>query len=91
MNNLDAVLEEFDNVIGLDRLKSIHLNDSLNNLGAHKDRHARHGEGKIGFDAILNIINHIDNVIYCFTLNIQWLVNCTMWTNYFHILSSVLN
>jgi len=58
VNNLDAVLEEFDKVIGLDRLKSIHLNDSLNNLGAHKDRHARHGEGRIGFDAVSNIINH---------------------------------
>lgn len=58
VNDLDGVLTHFDNVIGLDRLKAIHLNDSLNNLGAHKDRHARIGEGKIGFDALIRVINH---------------------------------
>lgn len=58
VNDLDGVLTRFDNVIGIDRLKAIHLNDSLNNLGAHKDRHARIGEGKIGFDALCRVINH---------------------------------
>ena len=58
VNELDKVIDEFDKVIGLDRLKAIHLNDSMNYLGAHKDRHAKIGEGGIGLDAIKNIINH---------------------------------
>ncbi len=58
VNELDSVLEEFDKVIGLDRLKAIHLNDSLNYLGCHKDRHAKIAEGGIGLDAIERIINH---------------------------------
>lgn len=58
VENLDGVLEEFDNIIGLDKLKAIHLNDSLNPLGAHKDRHAKIGEGYIGADAIIRIINN---------------------------------
>lgn len=58
VNNLDGILEEFDRVIGLDRLKAIHLNDSKNPLGAHKDRHEKIGEGYIGLDAIGRIINH---------------------------------
>ena len=58
VNNLDGVLEKFDNIIGLDRLKAIHLNDSLNSCGSHKDRHAKIGEGQIGLDAIVRIINH---------------------------------
>lgn len=58
VNNLDDVIEEFDKVIGLDRLKAIHLNDSMNYLGCHKDRHAKIGEGGIGLDAITKIINH---------------------------------
>ena len=58
VNNLDGVLEEFDKVIGLDRLKAIHLNDSKNPLGAHKDRHEKIGEGYIGKDAMERIINH---------------------------------
>lgn len=58
VNNLDGVLEEFDKVIGLDRLKAVHLNDSLNPLGAHKDRHAKIGEGFIGADAIIRVINN---------------------------------
>ena len=57
VNNLDGVLEEFDRIIGLERLKSVHLNDSLNPLGAHKDRHAKIGEGYIGLDALINVIN----------------------------------
>ena len=58
VNNLDGVLEEFDRVIGLHRLKAIHLNDSLNPLGSHKDRHAKIGEGQIGADALIRVINH---------------------------------
>lgn len=58
VNNLDGVLDEFDSVIGLDRLKAIHLNDSKNPLGAHKDRHEKIGEGYIGLEAIERIINH---------------------------------
>lgn len=58
INDLDGVIDEFDRIIGLDRLKAIHLNDSLNDLGAHKDRHARIGEGKLGADALVRVINH---------------------------------
>lgn len=58
VNNLDGVFEEFDRIIGLERLKAVHLNDSLNPLGAHKDRHAKIGEGYIGLDALINVINH---------------------------------
>ena len=58
VNNLDEVLEEFDRVIGLDRLKAIHLNDSKNPFKSHKDRHEKIGEGFLGLDAITNIINH---------------------------------
>ena len=56
--NLDAVLEEFDRVIGLGRLKAVHLNDSMNPLGSRKDRHAKIGEGHIGLAAMESIINH---------------------------------
>ncbi|NBH72755.1 deoxyribonuclease IV [Clostridiaceae bacterium] len=56
--HLDEVIHEFDQVIGLKRLKAIHLNDSLNPLGAHKDRHARIGEGYIGKDALIRVVNH---------------------------------
>ena len=55
---LDQVLEEFDRIIGLERLKAIHINDSMNPLGSHKDRHAKIGEGKIGTEAFRRIINH---------------------------------
>lgn len=57
-DHLDEVISEFDRIIGLDRLKAIHLNDSLNPLGAHKDRHARLGEGHIGLTALKRLINH---------------------------------
>lgn len=57
-NDLDGVLTEFDRVIGLDRLKAIHLNDSLNPCGSHKDRHALIGQGEIGFDALLRVVTH---------------------------------
>ncbi|MDU6525137.1 MAG: deoxyribonuclease IV, partial [Enterococcus sp.] len=56
--DFDAVLEEFDKVIGLDRLKVIHLNDSKNPQGSHKDRHANIGFGTIGFDALNYIAHH---------------------------------
>lgn len=58
VNNLDGVLEEFDNIIGLDKLKAIHINDSMNPVGAHKDRHQKIGEGYIGLKAFNRIINH---------------------------------
>lgn len=58
VNNLDNVLDEFDDVIGLDKLCAIHLNDSKNILGSHKDRHEKIGLGNIGLDSIGNIINH---------------------------------
>ncbi len=58
VNNLDGVLDEFDRVIGLDRLKAIHLNDSKNPFSSHKDRHEKIGEGSLGIDAITRIINH---------------------------------
>ena len=58
VNDLDGVLKEFDQVIGLEHLKAIHLNDSLNALGSHKDRHARIGEGQIGLDALVHVIRH---------------------------------
>ncbi|WP_297133870.1 deoxyribonuclease IV [Terrisporobacter sp.] len=58
VNDLDGVLEEFDRVIGIDRLKAIHLNDSVHGFESKKDRHAKIGEGKIGLEAITRIINH---------------------------------
>ena len=58
VNHLDEVIYEFDSIIGLSRLKAIHLNDSMNPLGAHKDRHAKIGEGMIGLDSLVRIINH---------------------------------
>ena len=57
-NNLDGVITEFDNIIGLNRLRAVHLNDSKFGLGSHKDRHAKIGEGELGLDAIVRIINH---------------------------------
>ena len=58
VNNLDGVLDEFDKVIGLNKLYAIHLNDSKNPLGSHKDRHEKIGKGFIGIEAITRIINH---------------------------------
>jgi deoxyribonuclease-4 len=58
VNNLDGVLEEFDKLIGLERLKAIHLNDSMTPFSSRKDRHAPIGEGTLGLPAIVNIINH---------------------------------
>ncbi|MEY8236065.1 deoxyribonuclease IV [Lachnospiraceae bacterium 66-29] len=58
VNSLDAVLEEFDHTIGLKRLKAIHLNDSKNGLGSHKDRHEKIGQGKIGLQTFVQIVTH---------------------------------
>lgn len=58
VGNLDGVLKEFDEVIGLERLKAVHLNDSMNGLGSHKDRHAPIGEGCIGLEALVRVISH---------------------------------
>lgn len=58
VNKLDSVIEEFDDVVGLERLKAIHLNDSKNPFESHKDRHEKIGEGSIGLEAMVRIINH---------------------------------
>lgn len=58
VNDLDGVLNEFDHVIGLDRLKAVHFNDSMNDCGSHKDRHAKIGEGKIGAEAMRCVALH---------------------------------
>ena len=58
VNDLDGVLEEFDRVVGLQRLRAIHINDSKNPLGSHKDRHERIGDGTIGWDAFARIVRH---------------------------------
>lgn len=58
VNNFDGVLDEFDRVIGIERLRAVHLNDSKNPCGAHKDRHERIGEGYIGLEAFERIVTH---------------------------------
>lgn len=58
VNDLDGVLTEFDNVIGLERLCAVHFNDSMNDLGSHKDRHQKIGEGKIGLEAMKRVALH---------------------------------
>lgn len=58
VNRLDQVLEEFDRVIGLDRLKAVHFNDSMNPCGSHKDRHQKIGEGQIGGEALRRVATH---------------------------------
>ena len=58
VNDLDGVLTEFDRVIGLDRLRAVHVNDSLNPVGSHKDRHARIGEGCLGAEALGRVVRH---------------------------------
>ena len=58
IGDLDRVLDEFDRIVGLDKLKALHINDSKNPIGSHKDRHACIGEGTIGLDAIGRFINH---------------------------------
>ena len=58
VNNLDRVLDEFDRVLGLELLKAIHMNDSMTPFGAHKDRHATIGDGEIGKETLVSIMNH---------------------------------
>ena len=58
VNDLDGVLNEFDAVLGLDRLKAIHMNDSKNSFESHKDRHEKIGEGSLGFETMVKVINH---------------------------------
>lgn len=58
VNDLDGVLDTFDSVIGFERLRAIHLNDSMNPLGSHKDRHEKIGRGTIGLEALVRIIRH---------------------------------
>lgn len=58
VNDLDGVLDTFDNIIGLSNLKAIHMNDSMNPLAAHKDRHEKIGEGHIGLEAFARVLNH---------------------------------
>lgn len=58
VNHLEEVLEKFDKIIGLDKLKAIHMNDSKNPFGSHKDRHEKIGEGSLGVNAFERIINH---------------------------------
>ncbi len=57
-NDLDGVLKSFDNILGLENLKAIHLNDSKNPLASHKDRHEKLGEGNIGLETIKNVVTH---------------------------------
>ena len=57
-NDLDGVLEEFDRVIGIGKLKALHLNDSKNPCGSHKDRHEKIGQGFLGIDTFESIVNH---------------------------------
>lgn len=58
VTDLDGVLDEFDRIIGLSRLKAVHLNDSMNPFASHKDRHQKLGEGSLGIEAIARIINN---------------------------------
>jgi deoxyribonuclease-4 len=58
VNDLDGVLQKFDDIIGLERLKAVHLNDSMNECGAHKDRHQKIGQGCIGMEAMKRIVKH---------------------------------
>ena len=58
VNDLDGVITQFDKIIGLKNLYAIHLNDSMNDLGAHKDRHEKIGQGHIGLEALVRVINH---------------------------------
>jgi len=58
VNDLEGVLKEFDSVIGMEKLKAVHLNDSMNVCGAHKDRHQKIGEGEIGAEALKAVVRH---------------------------------
>lgn len=58
LNNIDSYLKKFDNLIGIDKIKCVHINDSKNIVGSHKDRHENIGFGTIGFDTILKVLNN---------------------------------
>ena len=58
VNDLDGVLQEFDRVVGIHRLKAIHINDSKNPFSSHKDRHECLGDGSLGLDTFRNVVNH---------------------------------
>lgn len=58
VSNLDGILNEFDDIIGIDKLKAVHFNDSMNTLGSHKDRHACIGKGNIGYEGLKNVAVH---------------------------------
>ena len=58
MSNFDAFLDQFDQIIGVDRIKVVHVNDSKNNRGAKKDRHENIGYGFVGFDTLCTIVHH---------------------------------
>lgn len=58
VNHLDEVLEEFDRIIGLERLKAVHVNDSKNPFASHKDRHEKIGEGSLGLEALYKVVHH---------------------------------
>lgn len=58
VTDLDGVLREFDSIIGIDRLMALHINDSMNPIGSHKDRHQKIGQGSIGSEAFSRIVNH---------------------------------
>lgn len=58
VGDLDGVLDEFESIIGVERLRAVHINDSKNPLGSHKDRHEKIGEGQIGLDAFMHIVTH---------------------------------
>ncbi|MDO3408651.1 deoxyribonuclease IV [Saccharibacillus sp. CPCC 101409] len=72
-NDFDGVLEEFDRIVGLDRLGVMHINDSKNPVGAHKDRHTPIGTGWIGFDAIDRVVNHASLGHLPFILETPWI------------------
>lgn len=58
VNHLDEVLQEFDRIIGLDRLRAVHVNDSKNPFASHKDRHEKIGEGSLGLEALYRVVHH---------------------------------
>ena len=74
VGNSDGVLEEFDRIIGLSKLRAIHLNDSKNSIGSHKDRHELIGQGQIGFDALLRFAHHpaIRNLPFILETRTDW-------------------
>lgn len=59
LDEFDKFLEEFDNLIGIDKIKCVHVNDSKNILGSHKDRHANFGFGNLGFNTLMKVVNHL--------------------------------